>query len=90
MVARSSDCPFWCFMSQVAMLDDGLAAALLANDDIMTFDPKDLVAAIQRACVSGSGVPVLCGSALRGVAIQPLMDAITAYLPLASEAAHRM
>lgn len=73
------------------MLDDRLAAALLTNDhDIMTFDPKNLIAAIQRACVSGTGVPVFCGSALRGVAIQPLMDALTAYLPPASEAVHKM
>lgn len=73
------------------MLDDTLAATLLESDqDITTFDPNDLMAGIRRVCVSGSGVPVLCGSALRGVAIQPLIDAVTAYLPFASEAVHRM
>ena len=68
------------------MADDTLAALLLQNDEA-TVDPNDLVSGIRRACVSGTAMPVLCGSALRGVAIQPLMDAITAYLPVARELA---
>lgn len=78
-------------LEQVAMVDDPLAAIVLDRDnDIMTFDPDALTGGIRRACVSGAGVPVLCGSALRGVAIQPLMDAVTAYLPPASLASRQI
>ena len=73
------------------MVDDPLAAIVLdSDDDIMSFDPNALAGGIRRACVSGAGVPVLCGSALRGVAIQPLMDAVALYLPPASEISHCM
>lgn len=71
---------------QVATLDDTLAATVLGElYDPKTLDPHDLEAAIRRVTVSGLAVPVLCGSALRNVAIQPLMDAVSSYLPTASE-----
>ncbi|MDZ4284806.1 MAG: elongation factor G, partial [Patescibacteria group bacterium] len=42
---------------------------------------EELRRAIRRATLSGEGVPVLCGSAFKNKAIQPLLDAIVAYLP---------
>ena len=41
----------------------------------------DLRRAIRRATLASEGVPVLCGSAFRNKAIQPLLDAIVSYLP---------
>ena len=73
------------------MLDDTLAALVLENEyDASTLDPADLTTGIRRACLAGTGLPVLCGSALRGVGIQPLMEAVSAYLPPASDAALRV
>ena len=66
------------------MADDRLAAVLLEGDEGRV-EPTDLVQGIRKMCVSCAAVPVVCGSALRGVAIQPLMDSIVAYLPTASE-----
>jgi elongation factor G len=43
--------------------------------------PDELRRAIRRATLAGEGVPVLCGSAFKNKAIQPLLDAIVAYLP---------
>ncbi|HET9724555.1 MAG TPA: elongation factor G [Actinomycetota bacterium] len=43
--------------------------------------PEELRRAIRRATLSGEGVPVLCGSAFKNKAIQPLLDAIVSYLP---------
>jgi elongation factor G len=43
--------------------------------------PDELRRAIRRATLSGEGVPVLCGSAFKNKAIQPLLDAIVTYLP---------
>jgi elongation factor G len=41
----------------------------------------DLRAALRRAVISGQITPILCGSARKKVGIQPLLDAIAAYLP---------
>jgi elongation factor G len=46
---------------------------------------EELRRAIRRATVSGQGVPVLCGSAFKNKAIQPLLDAIVNYLPAPSD-----
>jgi elongation factor G len=41
----------------------------------------ELQRAIRRATISGEAVPVLCGSAFKNKGVQPLLDAIVAYLP---------
>src|SRR5215510_1148727 len=46
---------------------------------------EELRRAIRRATLSGEGVPVLLGSAFKNKAIQPLLDAIVAYLPAPSD-----
>jgi elongation factor G len=43
--------------------------------------PDEMWRAIRRATLLGEGVPVLLGSAFKNKAIQPLLDAIVAYLP---------
>ncbi len=42
---------------------------------------EELRRAIRRATLAGEGVPVLCGSAFKNKAIQPLLDAIVSHLP---------
>jgi elongation factor G len=46
---------------------------------------EELRRAVRRATLAGEGVPVLCGSAFKNKAIQPLLDAIVAYLPAPSD-----
>ena len=36
---------------------------------------------VRRATLAGAVHPVLCGSAIKNKGIQPLLDAIVAYLP---------
>ena len=45
------------------------------------FTVEEIKAAVRKATVSGSAQPVLCGSALRYVGVQPLLDAVCDYLP---------
>ncbi len=40
-----------------------------------------LAALVRAACLAGACFPMLCGSALKNKAIQPLLDAITNFLP---------
>lgn len=45
------------------------------------FTKKDVNVALRRAVVSRAVTPVLAGSALRNTGVQPLLDAIVAWLP---------
>ena len=43
--------------------------------------PKELIEHIRHATVTGKVIPVLCGASAKNKGIQPLLDAITDYLP---------
>ncbi|MBM3187309.1 MAG: elongation factor G [Chloroflexi bacterium] len=62
----------------IADVDDEVALAYLEGDEL---DAETLKAALRRATCEGRAVPVLVGSALRHVGVQPLLDAIVDYLP---------
>jgi len=55
------------------LLDDYLAAPDVSADALRS--------AIRRQTVSGALVPVLCGSSLKNKGVQPLLDAVTDFLP---------
>ncbi|MBE3013660.1 elongation factor G [Microbispora sp. NEAU-D428] len=68
---------------------DKLVETVAENDDELMelflegVEPSEeqLVAAIRRATISGAINPVLCGTAFKNKGVQPLLDAIVAYLP---------
>ena len=62
----------------VATADEALLEKFVGEEEI-TVD--ELRAAIRRATLSGEIVPVLNGSAFKNKGVQPLLDAIVAYLP---------
>lgn len=63
---------------RVAEQDDEALTAYLQSPDL----PASLLrAALRRATLARKLVPVLCGSALRNKGIQPVLDAVTDYLP---------
>ena len=63
---------------RVADLDEGVMEAYLENGDLTA---EELKGAIRRLVVSNKMVPVLCGTSLRDKGVQPLLDAVTRYLP---------
>ena len=65
-------------VEKVADLDEGVMEAFLEKGDLTK---EELVPAIRRTVVAGKFVPVLCGTSLRDKGVQPLLDAICAYLP---------
>jgi elongation factor G len=62
----------------VVETDDVLMERYLEGEDI---SPDDLRAALRKATISGTIQPVLCGSSLRNKGVQPLLDAVLAFLP---------
>ncbi len=65
-------------VEKVVETDDDLMEKYLEGEGI---SEAELRQALRRATLSGELVPVLCGSSLRNKGVQPLLDAIVAYLP---------
>jgi elongation factor G len=65
-------------VAKVAENDDELMERYLEGQPI---SGQDLVPVIRKMTLSLKAVPVFCGSALKNKGIQPLLDAIVAYLP---------
>jgi len=62
----------------VADSDDTLAEAYLEGEEI---SPERLAAALRLAVLNATVTPVLCGSSFKNKGVQPLLDAVVAYLP---------
>jgi elongation factor G len=66
----------------LAVADEELFAAYVDGVDLAASEAADVVrGAIRRATLAGTVVPVLAGSAFKNKGIQPLLDAVVAYLP---------
>ncbi len=63
----------------VSEYDDELTEAYLTDENSIT--PELLRGAIRRAVLSSQITAVLCGSAFKNKGVQPLLDAVIAYLP---------
>ncbi len=62
----------------VAEADDEMMHLYLEGQEP---DTEGLIAAIRRATLSSALTPVLCGTAFKNKGVQPLLDAVVAYLP---------
>ena len=62
----------------VADADDQVMEKYLDGVDLTE---ADLIAGIRRATLAARAVPVLCGSAFKNKGVQPMLDAVTRYLP---------
>ena len=58
--------------------DDALTEKFLGEEEITA---ADLERALRAATIGGQVVPVLCGSAFKNKGVQPMLDAVVAYLP---------
>ena len=65
-------------VEKIADLDEGVMETFLENGDLTA---EEIYPAIRRLVVAGKMVPVLCGTSLKDKGVQPLLDAICAYLP---------
>ena len=65
-------------VEKVADLDEEVMEAFLEKGDL---NNDELIPAIRRLVVANKLVPVLCGTSLKDKGVQPLIDAVCAYLP---------
>ncbi len=65
-------------LDQLSIHSDELTELLLSEEPV----PEELVRRVMRAAtIHDLVVPVLCGSALDGIGVQPVLDAVQYYLP---------
>ena len=65
-------------IEKVAENDEDFLEIVFSGEE---FDNQALKDAIRRVTISNSIIPVMCGTALKRKAIQPMLDAIGEYLP---------
>jgi elongation factor G len=70
---------------EIADLDHEIGEIFL-NDQKPTFE--QLHAALRRITLTGKAFPVLCGSAYHFIGVQPVLDAVVAYLPSPRDVGH--
>ncbi len=77
------------YLDEAEALRIELVEAAAENDEELTdrylggeeFSPAEIKKGLRAGCISLSAVPVLCGSAFKNKAVQPLLDAVVDYLP---------
>jgi elongation factor G len=62
----------------LAEADDAVMARYVQGERL---SDEDLQAALRRVTIAMKAVPVLCGAAFKNKGVQPLLDAVVAYLP---------
>ena len=65
-------------VESAAEADDELMMKFLDGEELTD---EEIVAGLRKATIAGAVTPVLCGSSYRNKGVQPLLDAIVAYLP---------
>ena len=65
-------------LEQIAELDDRLTDRFLMGEAI---GEDELRAALRRGTIALKAFPVLCGAAFKNKGVQPLLDAVVAFLP---------
>jgi len=65
-------------IEKIVAEDEELLAKYLNNEEIPI---NDLRRTIKKATLESKLVPVLCGSSLKNIGVQPLLDAVCYYLP---------
>ena len=69
-------------IEKIVETDESLMIKYLEGEELAT---EDLCEALRRATLTRGLIPVVVGSALRGIGVDPLLDAITDYLPAPSD-----
>ena len=69
-------------IEKIVETDEQLLIRYLEGEDL---SPEDLREGLRRATITRELVPVLCGSAISGKGVHPLLDAVLCFLPSPSD-----
>ncbi|MBI2860047.1 MAG: elongation factor G [Chloroflexi bacterium] len=69
-------------VAKVAEVDDEIMEAYIEGHEVSAIQLRK---ALRRVALANKGVPVLCGSALRNMGVQFVLDAVVDYLPSPQE-----
>ncbi|MDR1923644.1 MAG: elongation factor G [Planctomycetaceae bacterium] len=69
-------------LDDLTMFSDELTEVLLGSEEV---SDEMIRGVLRSATLLNMAVPVLCGSALDGIGVQPVMDAVNYYLPAPSD-----
>jgi elongation factor G len=62
-------------------IDESVVDSFLETEDYMEV-PSDIIRkAVRKSTLQNYALPVLCGASFRNIGVQPLLDAVTYYLP---------
>ena len=85
---REEEIPAELLDEAAALREEMVEAAAEQNDDLMEkflggeeLTDEEIMSALRTGCLSCSLTPVLCGTSYRNKGVQPLLDAVLAYLP---------
>jgi len=65
-------------IEKVAETDEELTMKYLEGEEI---SKEEMIAALRKAVIAGTLVPVMCGSSLKNKGVQAMLDAVIAFLP---------
>jgi elongation factor G len=65
-------------LDAVTAIDDELAEKFIMEEPI---SEAEINFAIRKGAIAGKFVPVVCGASFKNIGVQPLLDAVIAYLP---------
>ena len=65
-------------LESIVETDDTLMEKYFGGEEI---SEEEIKVALRKATIEGTVVPVLCGTAFKNKGIQPLLDAVVAYMP---------
>jgi elongation factor G len=65
-------------MDEVTALDDALAEKFIMEEPI---SESEIIAALRKGAIASKIFPVICGASFKNIGVQPLLDAVVAFLP---------
>ncbi|KAK2710335.1 hypothetical protein QYM36_013852 [Artemia franciscana] len=68
-------------IESICDIDDTLSDCVIERFSIEDTTPEEINKALKRVTLARTGVPVFCGSSYKNMGVQPLLDAVTKYLP---------
>ncbi|XP_013399740.1 ribosome-releasing factor 2, mitochondrial-like [Lingula anatina] len=75
-------------IGELADIDEAIASLVLGDIKVQDIPPQKIHNAVRKVTLDKTALPVLCGSSLKNIGVQPLLDAVNLYLPSPDDIQH--